>query len=73
MAVRTSRIRCVQNTDNGFALYLLEMFTTSGAPVGDIVLRVQMVDGQPDQKEKDDLVQVLQREATRRGYPVALD
>jgi hypothetical protein len=71
MATKTSRIQRIADTQDGFALYELEMFTTSGNSAGWIVLRAQIVNGQPDETERDDVIRILRREADRRGHPVA--
>jgi hypothetical protein len=66
----TSRIGRIEDTQDGFALYQLEMFTDRHESIGWVMLRAQMVDGQPDAAERDDIIRVLEREASRRGYPV---
>jgi hypothetical protein len=73
MATKVTRIQRGADTQNGFALYDLEMFSRSGDSVGEIVLRAQIVNGQPDEAETADILRVLQREATRRGFPVAAE
>jgi hypothetical protein len=70
MFTGTSRLGRIADTDDGFALYQVEMFTQRNESVGWVVLRAQMVDGQPDAAERDDIMRVLEREASRRGYPV---
>jgi hypothetical protein len=71
MTKGTSRIGRVEDTQDGFALYQLELFTKGGESVSWVMLRAQMVDGQPDEVESEDILRVLRREASRRGYSVS--
>lgn len=73
MLTGTSRLGRITNTDDGYALYQLEFFTHQKESVGWVVLRAQIVNGQPDPAESEDIRRVLQREASRRGFPVAAE